>query len=508
MCGAFGSRAVETLFIHRATLSISLIYCCATTRAMAPRQPGSSAPSAASSGGTGAASDASARGGQIRRSGDLHPSCAGRALGSARASRQLRSTCARDYRRHLPLVTSSRGSAGACRSRRNRCRVLLLLAQGTLCAGKLCDVFEIDGKKLCGPSLLLPGMGKCSTNALDEYTRIYAKIKWATKGGHRAEIDFDPRNVDLAELVRTYNPGVTPDDPYVWAIKDPVSGEKDPLELGTALKRALPSARVVLTLCDPSTLPFRWFRHYVTRTLRWAINCSDHWWHCPKANTSDLMEFMTKQHYIPRDLGELFSALFPPEGGCHHSSATIAMFNTLAKTFHIGANFFSPTKCTAWEPRDLHATFMGGEVGCGSRCIRRWLAAGYKLPSDADGGTLTTVFMEAWKDRGLEYIRRIARSLELELPMRGRDFDWAKTHNFAPVYATKLAGKDQTGLEDERTPADHLDAARSDCPVLAALLGETVPWPACARTPPHVWHPVPGNHSMPAIPGKRPMPMR
>ena len=114
---------------------------------------------------------------------------------------------------------------------------------------------------------------------------------------------------------------------------------------------------------------------------------------------------------------------------------------------------------------------MGGEVGCGSRCIRRWLAAGYKLPSDADGGTLTTVFMEAWKDRGLEYIRRIARSLELELPMRGRDFDWAKTHNFAPVYATKLAGKDQTGLEDERTPADHLDAARSDCPVLAALLG-------------------------------------
>ena len=70
-------------------------------------------------------------------------------------------------------------------------------------------------------------MGKCGTNALDEYTAIHAKIKWATKGGSRAEIDFDPRNVDAAELVRTYNPGVTPDDPYIWAIKNPASGRKD-----------------------------------------------------------------------------------------------------------------------------------------------------------------------------------------------------------------------------------------------------------------------------------------
>ena len=36
-------------------------------------------------------------------------------------------------------------------------------------------------------------------------------------------------------------------------------------KLATALRLAYPSARIVLTLCDPETL--RWFQHSVTRIM-------------------------------------------------------------------------------------------------------------------------------------------------------------------------------------------------------------------------------------------------
>lgn len=89
--------------------------------------------------------------------------------------------------------------------------VLCLLASPS--AAKICDVFDVNGKQLCAPALFVPGIMKCGTNAMREYLSIHPLIKWNTQ----SEIDF--RSFEPQELVAKYNPGVTPHDNLIWAIK-------------------------------------------------------------------------------------------------------------------------------------------------------------------------------------------------------------------------------------------------------------------------------------------------
>ena len=137
---------------------------------------------------------------------------------------------------------------------------------------KPCDVFVMpDGRRLCGPALFVPAFGKCGTNALSSYTLAHPNVRWS----HASEVRFDPRKQNPATLVLQHNPGVTPDDDFVWAIKSPAEAHKESSALGAAIRQAYPSAKVALALCNPALLPFRWYRHYLSRSLKRLSNCDD-----------------------------------------------------------------------------------------------------------------------------------------------------------------------------------------------------------------------------------------
>ena len=128
-----------------------------------------------------------------------------------------------------------------------------------LTSGKRCDHFTIDGRTVCGPALLLPATAKCGSNALSKYTGAHPNLRW-----YPGELMFDPEALAPKELVSqalAYGVAATPDDDFIWAVKYPGMYEAsgDPA-LGLRFRRAFPSAIVMITICDPSLLPFRWFR--------------------------------------------------------------------------------------------------------------------------------------------------------------------------------------------------------------------------------------------------------
>eukprot|EP00965_Chrysotila_dentata_P199510 6179424-Pleurochrysis_carterae.AAC.1 len=135
----------------------------------------------------------------------------------------------------------------------------------TVC-GKICDVVQVKGVSMCAPALFVPGFGKCGTNALKTYTGLHPKMRWPAK----SEIAFDPKDISPEELVKRSNPGVYPHDEYIWGVKDPRTVTKSASGLATRLLRTYPSSKVILLVCEPVWLPFRWFRHYVQRYLLWA----------------------------------------------------------------------------------------------------------------------------------------------------------------------------------------------------------------------------------------------
>ena len=80
-----------------------------------------------------------------------------------------------------------------------------------------CDVFVDGARQLCGPALLVPGLGKCGTNALSFYLGLHPWVRTTNV----SEVMFDPREVAPAEFVRRHNPGVAPGDRLVWIAKHP-----------------------------------------------------------------------------------------------------------------------------------------------------------------------------------------------------------------------------------------------------------------------------------------------
>ena len=376
--------------------------------------------------------------------------------------------------------------------------------------GKICDEFVVDGRRLCGPSLLVPGMGKCGTNAIRSYTALHPSIKWSTD----SEIDFDPRETDPVDLIRRHSPGVTPHDPFVWALKHPACGDKDGLQLGLALKKAFPSARVLLAACDPTFHPFRWFRHYVTKTLFWKD--PQHPSTCSKTfggNGLPCAKFDELQHYLVRHnlastVGDIFKATFPVEGGCEQSSQALAMLEGVGRTFDVGADWFGGSWCTRVQ--------QSGELRLSAEDIRRWLQAGYTLHTDEQDGTLAVIFMENWTDGGRTYIARIARMLQLPLD----DFPWERTNGFRPVYSvlgsTEAYALHAAALDVMLTTPDLTKQAASECGPLATLLGERPPWPAChavfdepsppIASPPALPLPTPPLPTSPPLPQSSPLP--
>ena len=188
----------------------------------------------------------------LRIGSEAEPCCA---LGAARALSAVLCT---------PGQRSPRCARWHCSPALSALRALALLCiQGS--RAKICDIVKVNGVAYCAPALFVPAFGKCGTNSIRAYTLNHPHIKWPVK----SEPHFDPLDVSPAELVRQHNPGVKPNDPYVWAVKCPSERSKDPRRLAADLKRAYPSAVVLLTMCDPELLPFRWYRHYVSRTLAW-----------------------------------------------------------------------------------------------------------------------------------------------------------------------------------------------------------------------------------------------
>ena len=105
------------------------------------------------------------------------------------------------------------------------CRLLLhLLLFCTACVihGKICDKVQVNGRTMCAPALFVPGLGKCGTNALKTYTDHHPRLLWS----HDSEVLFDPKTISAVELSKQHNPGVTPEDNRLWAVKAPALGNR------------------------------------------------------------------------------------------------------------------------------------------------------------------------------------------------------------------------------------------------------------------------------------------
>ena len=127
-----------------------------------------------------------------------------------------------------------------------------------------CDLFWNGSHSLCGPALLVPGLGKCGTNALANYLALHPRVRLT----NQSEVLFDPRDANATELVVRHNPGVTPGSGLAWIVKHPGLENRHASVLARRLRRAYPSASVALALCDPVQRAFRFFIYFLEYELR------------------------------------------------------------------------------------------------------------------------------------------------------------------------------------------------------------------------------------------------
>ena len=332
---------------------------------------------------------------------------------------------------------------------------------------KPCDVFTtIDGRRLCGPSLILPGWGKCGTNALARYLSQHPLVKWPAT----SEIEFDPRKIDPLTLVTRHNPGVWADDDYVWAIKYNYEGT-DPADLGKALQNAYPSARVVITLCDPALLPFRWFRHHLVRTLEQRVPHQ-------RASLTELQEFVSARFNLT-SLLMLYTLRYnlPATDGCRHSAESRDLLSVVDASFSTQDFSFKPGGAFSAADGLCGNLYHLGET---STFVQKWRDAGYVL-----NATLSVVVMEEWSALGHVFIRTLLRMLQLD----EESFRWDLVAGFRPVYAITGGGTtelESTGLADThavKVPNVALAAMASQCDALEGMLGYRPPWRACLHLP-------------------------
>lgn len=324
---------------------------------------------------------------------------------------------------------------------------------------KRCDVFHIDGRALCAPAIFVPAFGKCGTNAFKSYTELHPQIKWPQD----SETEFDPSQISGADFVRQNNPGVTPEDNFVWAAKAPAMAGVDPARLARDLRRTYPSAVVFITLCDPELLRFRWFRHYIEHVGKMTGD---------KRTAATMMEYGRRQFGLD-SLAQLYTMIYPIDNGCHRSESDTRVLESFARRFPgpMGQYTHRAWACETWV-KDTEMDYYLGN----------WTGAGYVL-----GETIRVLFMENWATEGEAYIRQILETVGLP----DGPYKWGQAAGFRPVYSVSAApgrDPDSAGLVTAGIADSDIDCPRSsvlvqaidrECAALQRLLGVWPPWPAC-----------------------------
>lgn len=347
-------------------------------------------------------------------------------------------------------------------------------------AVKRCDIFNVPGRgRMCGPAAFIAGFGKCGTNAFMAFTQLHPHVKWPTE----SEIDFDPQVILPVELIRRHSPGVLPSDPNVWMIKHPALAIRG----GPLAKRLLahyPLSALFMVACDPTLLPFRWYRHYIERTVSYQCygnTCTDH----KKGDPAGPLDVLrAARPFGVTSLVDLYSRIYPFDQRCVRNAHDEEMLRFLRQVFFIGASLFaSRVRCVEWDPADplSFVRTRNDEV------VLEYINAGYILSDNLD-----VFFMEGWATSGAHYMERIHRLLQI--PLEG--YPWAKTNHFQPVYSILQRGhvvgekSDPQRLEElSRTQLDNLslvpiprvsvEAARRECCSWEHLLGYKPPWDSC-----------------------------
>ena len=359
---------------------------------------------------------------------------------------------------------------------------------------KRCDVFDVPGRgPLCGPALLLPAFGKCGTNAVKDYSELHPNIRWP----QRAETLFDPDVISPVAFVAANNPGVIPSDSLVWMAKAPVLGDfaggrESSEALAARLLRAYPSAAVLLVFCDPELQPFRWYRHYVTRSVSWDAHVLPEPATCPGwgqrsvYGDAPLSSIAAESERLggPNTVIGLYAALMPLDNDCRLAASMRPVADGLCHTFRNGGGSF----------------YRRGDKNVLCKRIRRvavsmddyadaYASAGYRVASSLDA-----VYMEDWEARGKDQMLRVLRLAGVD----ESQFPWERTNGFAPVYAVHQGEKDDpsAALLSEMLNLSNVPRsiylsheAQRVCCSLGRTFGRYPTWPSCA-SPELACHPA------------------
>lgn len=391
-------------------------------------------------------------------------------------------------------------------------RVLALLSLCLrLARAKRCDVFNVPGRgRMCGPAAFMPAFGKCGTNAFMAFTSLHPHVKWP----EQAEITFDPAVISPGELISRHSPGVLPDDPNVWMIKDPTSAFGGAPLVGRLLT-TYPSAALFVVACDPTLLPFRWYRHYMERTIKFecdGVPCPGGHSKGDPAGPADILRFV-RPRGVP-SLIDLYARIYPFDSNCVRDEHDEETFRQLRQMFRVGMSLFGPrARCLVWDPTEpssyLHTRH--------DLTVLEYVSAGYQL-----GESMDVFFMEGWGDEGVRYLERIHHILQL--PLHG--YPWAKANHFLPVYSISQMGNEvgeqldpERQQELSRMRLDNLSlvpvalvslqAAVRECCAWLGILGTMPPWDMCdprACAPPAAPPPAAPPVPSPAAPPPAPQP--
>jgi hypothetical protein len=361
-------------------------------------------------------------------------------------------------------------------------RALALLSLcARLASAKRCDVFTVPGRgRMCGPAAFVPAFGKCGTNAFMAFTSLHPHVQWPKQ----AEISFDPAVISPAELISRHSPGVRPDDPNVWMVKDPASALGG-APLAGRLLSTYPSAALFVVTCDPTLLPFRWFRHYVERTISYecyAGACGGAHFKGDHAGPADVLRFI-RPLGVP-SLLDLYARIYTFDANCARDPHDEEMLRQLREVFSVGSSLFGPrARCQDWNPTEPFSFPRTRH----DETVLEYASAGYRL-----GESMDVFFMEGWQDDGVLYLERIHRVLQL--PLQG--YPWAQVNHFSPVYSiSQLGHVVGENLDPDRqqelslmrldnlslvpVPAVSIRAAIRECCAWLRMLGNLPPWDLC-----------------------------
>ena len=343
--------------------------------------------------------------------------------------------------------------------------------------------------ELCAPSLFIAGVGKCGTNALAEHLGRHPRVKAMSR-----EVAWDPLETRPTTLVRL-KPTYPNETRRVWIVKHPkyTSVTVDIGALASRLRASYPYARVALTLCDPTRLPWRRFlflltsattRHGQAAPVRTAAAAAAP----PRAAAAApsvfsqlvavLREFnssVERLFFEPAHGGEEGGGVFNIRGDCTQGARTRALLAELDR------RGFGTMYGNAW----LRPGAAGEE-----HCRREWrLALSYaeQLRSwvralGPINRSVGVVYMEGWKGAGEEYMRRALLPM---LGLRAKEYPWDSVSFAQPVFVNTKA-KQLVAASSGATPSSMpswLAACPREvawrvrqCDVLTQLSGMRPPW--------------------------------